>query len=56
MLLQSNRELIALKQISTPIICEDFVRYGKGKKQKLTKKIDYSQLTDGCHPNAAITK
>ena len=52
-----NRSLITLNNINTPVICEDLIRRGKGKKHKTQQKtIDYRHLLDGCHPSAEITK
>lgn len=52
-----NHELTELNDISTPYICEDFTKYGKGRKHKsVQKSIDYRQLVDGCHPRPEITK
>lgn len=50
-----NNSLISLNRISTPIISEDLVKYGKGKiRRQIQKNIDYRQLNDGCHPCARL--
>lgn len=52
-----NNEINAINSISTPAICEDIQKFGKGKrKTTIAKKIDYRQLIDGCHPAPTITK
>ena len=51
-----NNALIFLNGVNTPLISEDLIKFGKGKKRKLTKKIDYRQLRDGCHPSGTLTR
>ena len=56
-IIKYNLELDNLNQITTPSICEDFTKFGKGRKHKtIQKSIDYRQLVDGCHPRPEITK
>ena len=51
-----NTKVFNINSVVTPSICEDFIKYGKGKGKPLKKKVDYRQLVDGCHPSPMLTK